>query len=479
MNIVKNAPEMTPLGAHPSRGDCAILPHRKVLTTPSPGAVTELLRAWGDGDDGALEQLTPLVEAELRRLARGYMRRERRGHTLQTTALVNEAFLRLTDARRVRWQDRAHFLGISARLMRRVLVDHARSRGYRKRGGGAERVTLDEGLVTSPEPAVDVVALDRALEALAAVDVRKSRVIELRFFGGLSVEETAEVLHVSPDTVKRDWRLAKLWLLRELEGEAAVTDPERRRRIEEVCDAALDRDAHERAAFVAAACGRDEALRQEVEALLAHAQRAEGFLAAPIGEVAAHVLADEHAASLVGRQIGSYKILSLLGAGGMGEVYRARDTKLGRDVAIKVVADVFLSDPERLARFEREARVLATLNHPHIGAIYGLEEADGVRGLVLELVEGATLAERLASGPLPIQEALTVARQIAEALEAAHEKGIIHRDLKPANIKITPDGTVKVLDFGLAKVFAEEGSGNDLSQAPPITIEDNRATREV
>ena len=125
-------------------------------TTPSPGAVTELLRAWGDGDDGALEQLTPLVEAELRRLARGYMRRERRGHTLQTTALVNEAFLRLTDARRVRWQDRAHFLGISARLMRRVLVDHARSRGYRKRGGGAERVTLDEGLVTSPEPAVDV-----------------------------------------------------------------------------------------------------------------------------------------------------------------------------------------------------------------------------------------------------------------------------------------------------------------------------------
>jgi len=190
----------------------------KGLETPVTGAVTALLRAWGEGDDGALEQLTPLVEAELRRLARRYMRRERRGHTLQTTALVNEAFLRLTDARRVRWQDRAHFLGISARLMRRVLVDHARARGYRKRGGGAQHVPLDEGLVTSPEPAVDVLALDRALEALAAVDVRKGRVIELRFFGGLSVEETAEVLHVSADTVKRDWRLAKLWLLRELEG---------------------------------------------------------------------------------------------------------------------------------------------------------------------------------------------------------------------------------------------------------------------
>ena len=190
----------------------------RVLAKPLPGAVTELLRAWGDGDDGALERLTPLVEAELRRLARGYMRRERRDHTLQATALVNEAFLRLTDARNIRWQDRAHFLGISARLMRRVLVDYARSRGYHKRGGSLQRVTLNEGLVTSPEPSLDVVALDRALETLAAVDARKSRMIELRFFGGLSVEETAEVLRVSPDTVKRDWRLAKLWLLRELEG---------------------------------------------------------------------------------------------------------------------------------------------------------------------------------------------------------------------------------------------------------------------
>jgi RNA polymerase sigma factor (TIGR02999 family) len=190
-----------------------------MVMAPPPSRVTELLRAWSDGDDDALEQLMPLVEAELRSLARAYMRRERPEHTLQTTALMNEAFLRLTDARRVSWQDRGHFLGISARLMRRVLVDHARHRGYHKRGGGAERVTLHEGLVMSADPAVDVLGLDRALDALAKVDVRKSRTIELRFFGGLSVEETAEVLHVSPDTVKRDWRLAKLWLLRELEGE--------------------------------------------------------------------------------------------------------------------------------------------------------------------------------------------------------------------------------------------------------------------
>jgi len=191
------------------------------VAIPSPPAVTQLLRAWSDGDEKALERLLPLVEAELRRLARGYMSRERGGHTLQPTALVNEAFLRLIDARHVRWQDRAHFLGIAARLMRRVLVDHARSRGYQKRGGGAARVTLNEALAVAPGPALDLdlVALDRALEGLAVVDARKARVIELRFFGGLSVEETAEVLHLSTDTIKRDWRLAKLWLLRALEGE--------------------------------------------------------------------------------------------------------------------------------------------------------------------------------------------------------------------------------------------------------------------
>ncbi len=170
-----------------------------------------------------------------------------------------------------------------------------------------------------------------------------------------------------------------------------------------------------------------------------------------------------------GSRLGSYEILSRLGAGGMGEVYRARDTMLGRDVAIKVLPDVFLSDPERLARFEREARVLASLNHPHIGAIYGFERAGDVRALVLELIEGPTLADRLRAGSIPVPEALTIARQIADALDAAHEKGIVHRDLKPANIKIAPGGIVKVLDFGLAKVDAGDASAPDLSQAPTVT----------
>jgi RNA polymerase sigma factor (TIGR02999 family) len=178
--------------------------------------VTALLVAWGKGDAAALERLVPLVQNELHRIAERCMRRERAGHTLQTTALVNEAYVRLVDVQRINWHDRAHFLAMSARLMRRVLVDHARARKYQKRGGGAVKVTLVEELGGSNERPHDLVALDDALDALAKIDERKSRVIELRFFGGLSVEETASVLKVSADTVMRDWKLAKAWLLREL-----------------------------------------------------------------------------------------------------------------------------------------------------------------------------------------------------------------------------------------------------------------------
>jgi RNA polymerase sigma factor (TIGR02999 family) len=177
--------------------------------------VTQLLLAWRNGDAAALEELTPLVYEELRRLARHYMGNERVGHTLQATALVNEAYLRLVDIHKVQWQNRAHFFAMSARLMRRILVDSARSRKYQKRGAGAQKVSLDEGLLVV-EPGRDLVALDDALEALAQVDERRSQVVEMRFFGGLSVEETAEALGVSVDTVMRDWKLAKVWLLREL-----------------------------------------------------------------------------------------------------------------------------------------------------------------------------------------------------------------------------------------------------------------------
>jgi len=185
------------------------------MAAVSPPDVTQLLQAWSRGDTSALKKLTPLVYKELHRVAHRYMAMENPGHTLQTTALVNEAYLRLV-SNRATWQNRAHFFAISAQLMRQILVDFARSRHQLKRGGKIQRVSLEEATVSSEEPDADLVALDDALNALAAVDHRKSRVVELRFFGGLSVEQTAEVLKVSADTVLRDWRLAKLWLMREL-----------------------------------------------------------------------------------------------------------------------------------------------------------------------------------------------------------------------------------------------------------------------
>ncbi len=189
------------------------------MVKPSPIEITQLLLAWGQGEQAALEQLTPLVYDELHRLAHRYMGHERPGHTLQTSALVNEAYLRLVDASHVRWQNRAHFFAVSAQLMRRILVDFARSRHSLKHGGDARRVSLDEALLVAPEGSADLVALDDALQALAALDARQSQVVELRFFGGLSVAEAAEVLHVSEGTVMRDWSLAKAWLHREVSHE--------------------------------------------------------------------------------------------------------------------------------------------------------------------------------------------------------------------------------------------------------------------
>lgn len=189
------------------------------MSAPSSQEITQLLLAWGDGDGEALENLTPLVHAELHRLAKNYMRRERAGHTLQTTDLINEAFIRLIDCSKVRWQNRAHFFAVAARLMRRILVDFARNRNYLKRGGGAIRVSLGEAEGMAEERSADFEALDGALVALAAIDARKSQIVELRFFGGLSVEETAEVMGISPRTVMREWSLAQAWLYRQLRWE--------------------------------------------------------------------------------------------------------------------------------------------------------------------------------------------------------------------------------------------------------------------
>ena len=187
------------------------------MQTHSPQEITRLLVAWGEGDQSALEELAPLVHSELHRLAHEYMSRERPGHTLQTSALVNEAYVRLIEWKNARWQNRAHFFAVSAQMMRRILVDFARDRRYLKRGGGALRVSLAEAASLTEQRGADLIALDEALTALAEVDLRKGQVVEMRFFGGLSVKEVAEVLKISEETVMRDWRLAKVWLLRELD----------------------------------------------------------------------------------------------------------------------------------------------------------------------------------------------------------------------------------------------------------------------
>jgi RNA polymerase sigma factor (TIGR02999 family) len=192
-------------------------PNDDEAKTPPCGEVSGLLQAWGDGDRAALDRLTPIVYDELHRLAGRYMKGERPGNSLQTTALVNEAYMRLVDYKGMRWQNRAHFFAVSAQLMRRILVDHARRRNL-KRGGGVQHVSLEQTAIMGPDRAADLVALDDALDTLARLDPRKVQVVEMRFFGGLSVEETAEVLKVSPVTVMRDWSTAKAWLYRELTG---------------------------------------------------------------------------------------------------------------------------------------------------------------------------------------------------------------------------------------------------------------------
>jgi eukaryotic-like serine/threonine-protein kinase len=256
--------------------------------------------------------------------------------------------------------------------------------------------------------------------------------------------------------------------------------PEHWKELQELYHSALGVEPMRRKEFLAQACGHDESLCKEVERMLDHQSEAETFMEAPAMHAIARRIAEdsgmsEGTPSLIGKSLGHYQIISRLGKGGMGEVYRAKDHKLGRDVAIKVLRQEVEIDAERVARFQREAKVLASLNHPNIAAIYGLEQSDGKNFLVLELVEGETVADWLKRGPISVEDCLKLALQIVEALETAHEKGVVHRDLKPANISVTPEGKVKVLDFGLAKALAKEQP--ELSLANSMTLS-SEATRE-
>jgi serine/threonine-protein kinase len=230
-------------------------------------------------------------------------------------------------------------------------------------------------------------------------------------------------------------------------------------RIESICDAALEQPPGDRLAYVRDACMQDDEVRCEVEAILANVSRAELFLEQPVAAVAAQVMDLSTDAAMTGLRLNGLLIGPLIGAGGMGQVYRARDTELHREVAVKVLPPEFADDANRLARLMREARVLASLNHPNIAQVHGLVNTDAATAIVMELVEGETLAERIRRGPLAVCEALAIARQVADALEAAHEQGVIHRDLKPTNVQVRAYGTVKVLDFGVAKTIRHSGSG--------------------
>jgi serine/threonine protein kinase/Tol biopolymer transport system component len=250
-------------------------------------------------------------------------------------------------------------------------------------------------------------------------------------------------------------------------------NPERWQQVKRLYNSALELRSKQREAFLEEACAGDESLRSEIDLLLARRPEAEGFFEAPAMELAAQALARdrsaEPSADLTGNTLLHYSVTRKIGAGGMGEVYQAYDLKLNRQVALKILPDSFAHDPERLARFDREAKLLASLNHPNIAAIYGLEEARDKKFLVLELVEGETLAQRIKKGRLPLEEAVKLCRQIAEGLEAAHEKGVVHRDLKPGNVMIAGNDKIKILDFGLAKVLAAESAATAATQSPTIT----------
>ena len=447
------------------------MPHSTVSGPSSD--VSGLLRAWGKGDPQARDDLLPLMYRELRQQAAGFLRHEAAGHTLQPTALVNEVYLKLVGQQRVTWQNRAHFLGIAAQMMRRVLVDHARARAAAKRPRRAFQVALDEAIGAAEPRSCDLLALDQALDELTTFDQR------------LATHHRAAILRRSDRTGSRrgavDFAGDGHARMADRAGVAVSPDDRRPRvrtamtltppwaRVKHVFQEALERPPEERLAHARGLCGDDEALLAAVASLLAAHQEAGSFGERPAEEVLNTLSADfsdpQNAPALSsGTRLGVYEIQSLLGAGGMGDVYAGRDTRLDRAVAIKVLRPPGGGGRSPRERFEREARAIASLSHPHICTLHDVGHENGLDFLVMESLHGETLASRLARGPMPMEQALEVAVQIASALDCAHRAGIVHRDLKPANVFLTVAGnvTAKLLDFGLAKAY-EPGAGKQES----------------
>ncbi len=434
--------------------------------------ITDLLIDWNSGDKSAIDKLMPLVEGELRRIAARFMRRENDNHTLQTTALVNEAYLKLIDQKQTSWQNRAHFFALSAQLMRRVLLDHARKQHRAKRGGDAIYVDLAEVALVAPAVNEEIIALDEALNKLAAFDEVKSQIVEMRHFGGLTVEEVAEVLKISPVTVMRHWSLAKSWLQRELRGldndsvfgsfVAYVNmNPLFWEKIEEIYHSALEVGEEKRADYLEKLCADDTELYSEVESLLAEAEQEDSFLSSSILSAGLAAINEKQEIIKAGRQIGRYKIKLLIERGGMGDVYLAEDTNLRRSVALKsTLCRIYLKSLTAFSVFGRKRtlfpRFLIRMSPRSTNSVKPIK----LYYLVMEYIDGKSLRSLMKAKKTNVHTAFGIALQIANALDAAHRKGIIHRDIKPENIMLTRDGFVKVLDFGLAKLSEKQLFGN-------------------
>jgi eukaryotic-like serine/threonine-protein kinase len=395
----------------------------KADSTAGPAQpVTRLLVELSQGSREALDALMPLVYDELTDLAHRHRLRWHGDHTLGTTALVHEAYLKLSQRDRVVAENRAHFFALASRAMRHILCNYARDRRAAKRGGAAEVIDLDragavacEVTTSLEENDVRLLALHAALSRLEEIHPRRGRVVECRFFGGLTVEETAAALKVSARTVKRDWAAAQDWLRREIDDPSGPM-----------------REAGGTLGGMAA-----DVLPSLLPAL---EQAIQGELQP-------------------GERVTHYEIVASLGRGGMGMVYRARDTRLDRDVALKFLPARLAGDAAARERLTYEARAASSLDHPNICTVYDIGTLeDGRTFLALACYDGVTLRQKIAGGPLSLDDVVDIARQVAAALAAAHRRGIVHRDINPSNIMVTPDGTVKILDFGIAMVRDRSGA---------------------